>query len=439
MKRWTFVLILLVLAAVQSAPAARQAQDEDARALRARLEERFDVVPLADGVALRPKSRIKDVRLIEISDGAVLVNGAVVTGGELRERLGPDADALLRLSYMSAADRQAFIAPPAAPVAPDLPLEAPAAPAAPTPPADPERPAAPERGHRTSGDRVRIFGDVSVGADESVSGQVVAVMGSVRIDGEVNDQVVAVLGSVTLGPKAYVRGDVVAVGGRVRKAEGARIGGAVTEVSALDPNINLNFVPLFDWGGVPFFGGSGPVQLIGSTLRFFLLVMLASIAMVIARPSIEASARRVAERPIQTAIIGILAEILLVPAIVITVVILAVSIIGIPLLLLVPFALLLIVAMALVGFSGTAYAVGQATRRRLSMAEAPPFVDIFLGVMVVLMPVLVARLIGLVGWPGTPLVVLLLMLGVAVEFFAWSSGFGAVIGTSFSRWQARRR
>jgi hypothetical protein len=57
---------------------------------------------------------------------------------------------------------------------------------------------------------------------------------------------------------------------------------------------------------------------------------------------------------------------------------------------------------------------------------------------VILLPVLVARLISLVAWPAAPLAILLLMIGFAVEFVAWSSGFGAVLANSLARWQARR-
>ena len=286
---------------------------------------------------------------------------------------------------------------------------------------------------------MRIFGDVSVREDESVGGQVVAVLGSVRVDGEVRDQVVAVLGSVDLGPKAVVGNDVVSIGGRVRRAEGAQIRGGVTEVSISDPNVRLNFEPLFDWRGLYLFDCFAAVpRLVGTGFRFLLLVMLASIALVIARPTVEASAQRVSDSPIQTTLVGLMAQILLLPAMVLTIVVLAISIIGIPLLLLVPFAILALVLLALIGFSGTVFAVGQWTRRRFGIGGTAPFVDVFLGVMVILLPVLIGRVVALAGWPGTPLAILLLMLGFAVEFIAWSSGFGAVLTNGFARWQARR-
>ena len=69
------------------------------------------------------------MRLVEVTAGTILVNGAVVTGRELRDRLGADADAVLRLSCLSTDELREVAAPPAppapaaAPPAPDPPLE----------------------------------------------------------------------------------------------------------------------------------------------------------------------------------------------------------------------------------------------------------------------------------------------------------------------------
>jgi hypothetical protein len=98
MKRWTTVLMVALLASLASASrleAAQQSGDEQ-RALRERIEARYDVVPLSEGVVLRPKTRMRDVRFIEISDGGISINGDPVSGRELRERLGGDADSILR-------------------------------------------------------------------------------------------------------------------------------------------------------------------------------------------------------------------------------------------------------------------------------------------------------------------------------------------------------
>lgn len=439
MKRLIAALIVLVAAA---SVAAAQTPTTEQRALRTRLEQRFDLVSLTDGIALRPKAPLRDVRLIEVAGGTILVNGAPVTGQELRERIGADtADPILQLSYLGADARRALLEPGEPVEAPraDTPRRPAEPPPAPEPPATSEPAQDSSRQRRSSGDRVRILGDVTVRADERIEGDVVAVLGSVRIDGEVRGQVVSVMGSVDLGPEAVVNHDVVSVGGRVRRSEGAQIRGGVTEVSIAEPNVRLNFEPLVDWRGVYPFDGFGALpRLVGTAFRFMLLVLLTSIALVVARQTVEASAHRVSDRPVQATLVGIAAQILIVPALVLTAVVLAISIIGIPLLLLIPFAVLVLVLMALAGFSGTVFAVGQWARRRIGLGSTPPIVDLALGVTIVLLPVLVARLIAFAGWPGASLAIPLLMIGFVVELIAWSSGFGAVLTNAASRWQARR-
>jgi hypothetical protein len=431
------LLILVAFLAAAVHAAAQRPEAEAAQDLRAELERRYDIVPLTNGVALRPKSPTGDVRLIEISD-TIAINGVPVTGRELRERVGADADAILRLSYLDDGARRALLGAPKTddqrPRRDDR-RQPEAEPGA--PPSRSPGPDAPIR-HRSSGDRVRIFGNVAVAEGEEVAGQVVAVIGSVRVDGEVGQQVVAVLGSVELGPHAIVHGDVVSVGGHLHKAEGAEIQGAVTEVSLGDVGARVNVSPWMDgWGPVQL--GFGPVaHLVGSTFRVVLLAMLACLAMLLARRPVEGSAQRVADNPVKATLVGLAAWVFFAPVFILTAIVLAISIIGIPLLLLLPFAALLLLLMALVGFSGTAYAVGQWVRRRLAIGYVPPFVDVCLGVFVLLMPLLVGRVVALAGWPLSPLVFLLLAIGVAVELLAWSSGFGAVLTNTFARLRATR-
>jgi hypothetical protein len=427
MKQWiaSIVLSTLVAGALPVSAGAQQPTEEEQRALRARLEERYDIVPLSDSVALTPKTRRSDVRLIEVSD-TIAVNGTVVTGRELRDRVGADADAILRLSYLDPASRRALFATGAGRPTPS---EAPA-----------ELTPGEVRMHRAGGDRVRVFGDVRVREDEEVTGQVVAVIGSVRIEGTVGDQVVAVLGSVDLGPKAVVNGDIVSVGGRVRRAEGSQVRGSVTEVSLADANARLHIAPwIGGLGAVSFFDGFYALpRLLASTFRLLLLVLLASLALVLARGTVEASAHRLADDPIKAALVGIVAEILIVPALFLTAVVLAISLIGIPLLLLLPFVVLLLIVLALLGFSGTALAMGQWARRRFGLSTSPGIIDVCLGVVLILLPLLLGRVVALGGLPASPVSFLLIAAGVGMEFLAWAAGFGAVLTNTFGRWQARR-
>jgi len=417
--------------ATVTAHAASQAAADEPQALRARIEQRYDVVPLSSGLALRPKSPRGDVRLIEISD-TIAVNGVPVSGRELRERVGADADAILRLSYLDArALRELF-----GPVAAERELR-PERETPPTPAAPPAAERSPRR--RSSGDRVRVFGDVLVDEDEEVSGQVVAVLGSVRINGEVGNQVVAVLGSVDLGPRAIVRGDVVTVGGRLRRAPGSQIEGAVTEVPLSDVGARVNLPWLDGWGPRYIVGGFRPVaRLVGTTFRFVLLSLVACLAFVVARRGVEGSAQRVADDPVKATLVGLVAWVLFVPMFVMTAIVLAISLVGIPLLVLLPFAVVAMLVMAVVGFSGTAYAVGQWVRRRFGIATTSGFADICTGILVILLPLLLGRVVALGGWTFSPVVFLLVAVGLGVEFLAWASGFGAMLTNVFSRWQATR-
>jgi hypothetical protein len=431
--------VLLAVALCATAVLGQELTPDD-QALRSRIEARFDVVPLTDGLALRPKSRTGDVRLIEVSD-AIAVNGVVVSGRELRDSLGSDADLVLRLSYLDPARRRALFprdaaAPAPAPEPAPQPAVTPAPPLPPTAPVPP----VPEPRHSAGGDRVRIFGNVDVRRDEVVHGQVVAVLGSVRIDGEVGDQVVAVMGSVTLGEHAVVRGDVVSVGGQVHRAPGAEVRGGVTEIAVAGGDWRGRAAPwLGGLGALAMFDRFGAVpRLVGTAFRVLLLLLLASLAMVIARPSVEGSAQRISDNPLKATLLGLAAEVLVVPLIVLTSVVLALTIVGIPLLILMPFVVLLLVALSLVGFTGAALAMGQWARRRFELGAPSTFGDVWMGVLLIVLPLLVGRLLALAGFVAGPLGFLLVALGVGFEFLVWSTGFGAVLANTFSRWQARR-
>ena len=434
MKRWMTVIAGLMVALAGVALVAQETPlDEQQRALRSRVEARFDVVPITDGIALTPKTRMGDVRLIEVSDRGIAINGTAVTGSELRERAGSDADSILRLSYLDSAARRALFAPAPSTTPPgqEPQIERPRE-------REPEPPRIP-RSRESHGDRVRVFGDVNVAEDEDLGGSVVAVLGSVRIDGEVGQEVVAVLGSVDLGPKAVVRGDVVSVGGQIRRSPTAQIRGSVTEVSV--DGVNMPDVDV-RWGPFPWWwhNGFGAVpRLVGSGFRLLLLILLTGVALLLARPTVESAAHRLTDDGLKSTIVGVAAWILIPPMMLIGGILLAISIIGIPVLLfLMPFTVLALIIMALLGFAGAASAVGQWMRRRFGLASQPGFPDVVLGVIVILLPLLIGRLIAVAGWPVSGLALLLIVSGIALEFLAWTAGFGAVLTNGLSRWQARR-
>src|SRR5947209_6668841 len=201
------LLILIFLSASQIGPAFGQPRSStttaDVSALRTQLERRFQILPVANGIVLTPRFRT-DVRSIEIAD-AIAIDGATVSGAELRQKLGVDADVVLQASYLDPASRR-MLAGPATPAAP-----APAATVAPQAAPAPEMPRLPSRKVRRD-DIVRFGGGITVATGEYVGGDAVAIGGSVDVDGEVSGDTVAVGGSLTLGPHAHVHGDAVVVG-----------------------------------------------------------------------------------------------------------------------------------------------------------------------------------------------------------------------------------
>jgi hypothetical protein len=434
MRALTSIVLVLATVLFNSQAVWAQTRPEERRALREQLERKYDIVPLTEGVGLRPKTR-DDVRLVEVTAGTILVNGAVVTGRELRDRLGADADAVLRLSYLSTEELREVAVPPA----PPAPAAAPPAPEPPLERNPSERRPDREWSRRSHGDRIRIFGNVAVDRGEEITGQAVAVFGSVRVDGKVDDQVVAVFGNVVLGSDAVVGGDVVSVGGRVIRDPGAETRGGVTEVALTD-----SWGPFFGpwtrgWEGGPFFLTFGALpRLIGTGVRLSLLLLLTGVALIVARGAVDASAERVAQNPLKTTVVGLVAEVLVLPVLVLTAIVLSISIIGIPLLLLLPFVVLALLVMALVGFTGTAAAIGSAVQRRYSPGVQTPYMAVVVGLLVILSPLIVGRLLAVIGWPVTPISIVLVAIGFTLELLAWASGFGAMLGHAFSGWQARR-
>jgi hypothetical protein len=251
--------------------------------------------------------------------------------------------------------------------------------------------------------------------------------------------VVAVMGSVVLGENAVVGGDVVSVGGRVVRNAGAQTRGGVTEVALTDSNFPIHFRPWrSEWFDGPVFPFGALPRLVGTGVRLMLLLLFTGLALIVAGRSVDTAAERVSDNPLKVTVIGLVAEVLALPVLVLTAIVLSISIVGIPLLLLLPFVVLALILMALVGFTGTAAAIGNAVQRRYSPGAQTPYMAVVVGVLVILSPVILGRLLAVVGWPVTPAAVLLVAVGFTLELLAWASGFGAVLTTALSGWRSRR-
>lgn len=400
----------------------------------------FRVLPVQNGIILVPNSRRQGVDNVEVRDGTVAINGTVVTGGELRERLGRDGDIVLELSYLDLnAQRRLLLPDRGAPA----PTAAPPAEGAaergdqgrPEPGArqDENATAATREFRRVSDGRVRVGGPITVGEDEEVRGAVVAVGGSVEINGRVRDEVVAVGGSIRLGPRAEVYGDITSVGGSLSRDPSAVVRGHVNEIEFSWPNIHVR--PIRPWAHFDPWWTGGPwrtVQLVGTLVRMALFALLAALLLLLAPRPVERVAMAVRSEPWKSALVGFFAQLIFVPLLIVTIVFLVISIIGIPLLVLVPFLVLGFFAALLLGFTGTASAVAHGTRDRFTWARGNVPL-LLLGLLVIWGFTLVGRVFVLPGGPFAFVGGMLLLVGFLVEYAAWTVGLGGAILTRFGR------
>ena len=113
--RFGIRVALVVLLAATGASVLHAQLSADAAALRDRLRERYDIVMLQNGIGLVPRQPDARIGIVQIREGAVSINGQELTGRELRERLGADADLVLRVTYLDEAQqRQLAVSEPAA-------------------------------------------------------------------------------------------------------------------------------------------------------------------------------------------------------------------------------------------------------------------------------------------------------------------------------------
>ena len=439
------VAYVMALLTAMALPAPLHAQ-ADVTALRDQARARFDVVALTGGVGLVPKTAITGVRLIEVRDGAVSINGEAATAKDVRTRLGADADLVLRVTYLDAAGLATLASASGAPAVAPAP---PALPAPPAPPATPDERGA-RRGRRSDGQKdgiVRFGGNVTVEKDERVAGEVVVMGGTARILGTIEDELVViggtadvqgtvegdvsvVGGTLKLGPQSVVEGDVSVAGGSVQREPGARVDGKVEEVGVGGGRGSINVGPGDFERMRPFWGRMWSIgSFFGQVFRGTLLLLVVLVIVALGGRYVQPMAARVAAEPLRSGLVGLLAEVLFVPVLVLTVVVLAVSIIGIPFLLLMPFALVLLVVVGLTGFTGVAVQVGRAVSGRFGIAADRPYAQASLGVLAILLLTLVARLVGLLGggFFGGFLGGVLSFAGFLVEYVAWTVGFGAAL------------
>ena len=204
------------------------------------------------------------------------------------------------------------------------------------------------------GDLVSVMGKVRI--DGEVTGQVVVVLGEVEISGEVQGQVVAVMSRAHFADSARVHGDLIAVGWTALRDPQSQVTGEI---------VNVGFMNL-----LPFMGNHGGIAgllrfifiLHLIALAFLFVILLIITALVPRRLSVMAAAFPV--KWVWSFLTGALAYI----GMVVGVIFLAATIIGIPLAMLVMFVF---AVTKWVGLAAICYLLGQTVGRNLFGRELP--------------------------------------------------------------------
>lgn len=288
--------------------------------------------------------------------------------------------------------------------------------------------------YRLTGTRIAIGQDVRIERDEEVTDAVVVLGGSATVEGRVRDGIVVVGGDLHLLPTADVRGDVVLVGGRLTRDAGAQLVGGVDYVSFENWSLrNFGWWPSIRFGEFGEFGRW--LTLAGTLARVSLLAVLIVMTLIVARAPVARVGRAALAEPLRALIIGLVAEVLFFPLLIAASIGLALTIIGIPLVaVLVPIACVLAVFAFVLGFTAFTCRLGEWIEDRLGWQPGNAFVASAIGFIVLLAPTLLARIIAL-SVPGlTALPLALIVVGMTIEFVAWTIGLGATIVTGFGRW-----
>lgn len=276
-----------------------------------------------------------------------------------------------------------------------------------------------ESGEVLNGDLVIFGGSVELEEGSIVEGDVLLFGGNAEIHGEINGGLALLGGNADLGPTAVITGDVATLGGNVDRAEGAVVEGDFASADGFNIPFGFELPNLPELGDAvrirpferstigPFF--SPVTGILWFVLRSLLVAALAILVVLFWPKPAERAGDAAVGQPIVSGGLGCLTFIV-VP---ILCVMLAITIIGLPL------SFLLVVALVVAVVFGW-IAIGVEVGRRMAEAfdwELHPAASAGIGTLAVSFVVGGIGLIPCIGWLAP------LLVGAA--------GLGAVILTRF--------
>ena len=320
--------------------------------------------------------------------------------------------------------------------------------------AAPEAPPAPAAPSGALSERM-VTGDRTIGVGDVVE-DIIVVGGDLRIRGEVRGDAVVVGGDLILEDGALITGDALVTGGEFVN-QGGRVRGEMRTENGVgidldraleragagapatideDSDRELSAVRRQEQREEREHFWSSPIRrgfagIISTLALGLVLAGIGATLVFYGRPYLETVSDTLRSSTLRSAGTGLAASFLAVPAFVVLLVALVVSIVGIPFLLVaIPLYPLALFAGAVFGILATAHAIGERTaeqnRDGMEFRYRNSYAYLFTGLGMVLTPLLAAHLIGMTGFLGF-IGTILKVLTCLVIWVATTVGFGAVI------------
>ncbi len=280
------------------------------------------------------------------------------------------------------------------------------------------------------GDAVVINGNLDVIG--FVEGDAVCIGGNLFVSGYVHGDATVIGGNADIEGTAVINGDLVSVGGRISRAKGARVGGEETSISLPIIRSILPFAFKFvgiPKVGVPYHPYIHPIakRSMGFGLQLIKIVALIVFVLLIIlffKGGVEKVSDAIENHFWKSALAGFIGALIIVPL----TVLLAVIIIGIPL---IPILWIVIIAGVIFGYTGISYTIGSIAARKKGWKDKSPYLLALIGLVVIEIIAFLGSLIAIPGGPFAVIGGLIKVLGFVISYIAWMIGFGGVILTKF--------
>jgi hypothetical protein len=263
-------------------------------------------------------------------------------------------------------------------------------------------------------DLVKFGEDIEVAEGDTISGDVVAIGGTVTVNGMVTGDCVSIGGSINIGPKGVIEGDGVSVGGCINREPGSVLEGDEVCTGGRIPTwLFRGGWPMHGLTGLKF---AGLAFAVGKTLVVLFLVWL---IVLISRDRVKVTSDKARSSMLASFGVGLL-TIILTP---IAMVLLCITLIGIPVAILLPFAL---IVAGLFGYTAVGLALGQRLFGGESRGQSVVTAAI-VGVLLMEAIPIFGRVVGLPGGILWGLSIPIRVVGYAIVVCAFLIGLGATI------------